>query len=158
MKALATSLMLLMLLTQSAAVHADDCTGLLKILEKKNDKATNTGFFSKLAAAIKKAKSSECGSLATVYAAMFEQARAGGRRLEDDKPFDQTAAKNELDEALQDATVKEGFAKAEQDTSDENTQLFVKAAVLDSAGYYDARELLLQQLKKNLTGASATKG
>ena len=59
-------------------------------------------------------------------------------------------AQANLDAALKDPAMKTLFDKARAEIKDESVLLAYEAAVLDDEGYYDARELKIQQLMQRL--------
>jgi hypothetical protein len=91
-----------------------------------------------------------CGSGKVVLNRVLSREKTGGRRLEPDKPLDMTKAQANLDAALKDPAIKTLFDKARVEIKDESVLLAYEAAVLDDEGYYDARELKIQQLMQRL--------
>lgn len=125
------------------AAHAQKCVGLLQIRPDASPA---------LLAFIKSFLEREppCGSAKAVLSRIVSRDKTGGRKLEPDKPLDTKKAQANLDAALKDPGIKARFDQARAETSDENVLLAYEAAVLDEEGYYDARELKIQQLLQRL--------
>lgn len=88
-----------------------------------------------------------CGSLQNVLSMLERSNRTGGRRLETDKPFDPVAAQANLDAALRSPDVRARL-DALRTVEDANERLAYEAAVLDDEGFYDARNLKLDQIMR----------
>lgn len=86
-----------------------------------------------------------CGSLQNVLSMLERSNRTGGRRLETDKPFDPVAAQKNLDAALAKPDVRARLDELRA-VEDANERLAYEAAVLDDEGFYDARNLKLEQI------------
>ena len=91
-----------------------------------------------------------CGSGKMVLSRLISREKTGGRRLEPDKPFDLKKAQANLEAALKDPAIKARIDKARADIKDENVLLAYEAAVLDDEGFYEARELKIQQLMQRI--------
>ena len=91
-----------------------------------------------------------CGSAKVVLARVINREKTGGRKLEPDKPLDLKKAQDNLEAALKDPAIKARIDKARADIKDENVLLAYEAAVFDDEGYYDARELKIQQLLQRI--------
>ena len=91
-----------------------------------------------------------CGSAKVVLARVINREKTGGRKLEPDQPLDLKKAQANLDAALKDPAIKARIDKARADINDENVLLAYEAAVFDDEGYYDARELKIQQLLQRI--------
>lgn len=91
-----------------------------------------------------------CGSLISVLNKLPSRRKIGGRRLEDEKPLDLQQAQAELQKALSDPEIRARLEKIREDVQDEDARLVYEAAILDEEGYYDARELKIQQLQRKL--------
>ena len=91
-----------------------------------------------------------CASLASVLNKLASRGKTGGRRLEDEKPLDPLQAQAELQKALSDPEIRARLEKIREDVQDEDARLVYEAAILDEEGYYDARELKIQQLQRKL--------
>ena len=76
--------------------------------------------------------------------------KTGGRKLEPDKPLDLKKAQANLEAALKDPEIKARVDKARAEIKDENVLIAYEAAVFDEEGYYDARDLRIQQLQQRL--------
>lgn len=88
-----------------------------------------------------------CGSLQNVLTMLERSNRTGGRRLETDKPFDPVAAQANLDAALRKPEVRARLDELRA-VEDANERLAYEAAVLDDEGFYDARNLKLDQIMR----------
>ncbi|WP_025040985.1 hypothetical protein [Nitrosospira briensis] len=91
-----------------------------------------------------------CESLTTILNKLMSREKTGGRKLENDKPLDQQKAKGNLQEALNNPETRARIDKIADKVTNENERLIYEAAILDEDGYYDARELKIQQLKQKL--------
>jgi phage terminase small subunit len=76
--------------------------------------------------------------------------KTGGRKLEPEKPLDPKKAQANLEAALKDPAIRARLDNARAEIKDENVLLAYEAAVFDEEGYYDARELKIQQLLQQL--------
>jgi hypothetical protein len=92
----------------------------------------------------------DCTSVVSVLSKVERRTVPGGKRLETDRPLDPAEAQANLDEARRDPGIGKRLADVDQQTTDENLRLLLKAAVLDEEGYYAGRELLIQQLQQRL--------
>ncbi|SCY31667.1 hypothetical protein SAMN05216420_104218 [Nitrosospira sp. Nl5] len=91
-----------------------------------------------------------CESLALVLRKLAGHSKTGGRRLEEDKPLNTQQAQGNLREALSNPEIRARIEKMQSEVKDENARLVYEAAILDEEGYYDARELKIQQLQQKL--------
>lgn len=91
-----------------------------------------------------------CDSLTTILNKLMSGEKTGGRKLENDKPLDQQKAKGNMQEALNNPETRARIDKIADKVTNENERLIYEAAILDEDGYYDARELKIQQLKQKL--------
>jgi hypothetical protein len=91
-----------------------------------------------------------CGSGKVVLSRVINREKTGGRKLEPDKPLDLKKAQANLEAALKDPAIKARIDRARADIKDENVLLAYEAAVFDDEGYYDARELKIQQLLQRI--------
>lgn len=91
-----------------------------------------------------------CGSAKVVWNTIVNREKKGGRRLEAERPLDVKKAQANLDAALKDPGIRARIDKARRQITDENALLAYEAAIFDEEGYYDARELKLQQLLQRL--------
>jgi hypothetical protein len=128
----------------SAPSAAQKCVGLLEIPSGTPSNA--------IKAFIKSFgdKQPPCGSGKVVLSRVINREKTGGRKLEPDKPFDLKKAQANLEAALKDPAIKARIDKAHADIKDENVLLAYEAAVFDDEGYYDARELKIQQLLQRI--------
>lgn len=129
--------------TWSASADAQSCRGLLDI------PATAS---SALAAVIKSLSDTNaaCGSVKVVLSRVVSREKTGGRKLEPDKPLDLKKAQANVDAALRDPEIKARVDKARAEIKDETVLLAFEAAVFDEEGFYDARDLKIQQLQQRL--------
>ncbi|NUU39291.1 hypothetical protein [Pseudomonas sp. C2B4] len=119
-----------LLLPASMTAMAQDCKG-LQDLQYKNDKPQ-----------------AECGSLLSVLDRLTNTRKAGGRKLEEDRPFNAQAAQADLAKAKADPEVRQRLDKINKEVSDPTRRLVYEAAVLDEEGYYSARDLRINQIKQ----------
>lgn len=91
-----------------------------------------------------------CASAKVVAYKLVNREKTGGRKLQGDKPLDLKKAQANLDLALKNPELKGRIEKAHRDIIDENARLAFEAAIFDEEGYYDARELKIQQLLQRL--------
>lgn len=93
----------------------------------------------------------QCSSVMRVLVELQKGKSAGGRKL---KPghFDRAAAEKELATARADPAFNESLRAALSGVTDPAARKVVEAAVLDDAGYFSARELLMNELFE-LSGA-----
>ena len=122
---------------------AQNCRGLLDI------PATAS---SALTAVIKSLSDTNaaCGSVKVVLSRVVSREKTGGRKLEPDKPLDLKKAQVNLEAALRDPEIKARVEKARAEIKDESVLLAFEAAVFDEEGFYDARDLKIQQLQQRL--------
>jgi hypothetical protein len=127
----------------SPSAGAQNCRGLLDI------PATAS---SALTAVIKSLSDTNaaCGSVKVVLSRVVSREKTGGRKLEPDKPLDLNKAQANLDAALRDPEIKARVDKARAEIKDESVLLAFEAAVFDEEGFYDARDLKIQQLQQRL--------
>lgn len=133
-----------MVAASGAVAQATQCVGLMQIPPN-----ASTG----LIAFIKSFADSNppCGSGKTVLNQVLKRDKTGGRKLEPDAPFDEARAQANLAAALRDPAVKQGFAQARTRARDETVRLAYEAAVLDDAGFYEARDLKLRELARRIS-------
>lgn len=91
-----------------------------------------------------------CGSIKVIVDRMFNRKRSGGRRLEDDRPFDEPKAQANLEAALREPAVRARIDQGRKDITDETALLAYEAAVFDEEGFYGARDLRVQQLQQRV--------
>lgn len=97
-----------------------------------------------------KAGGSACAAFWTVIGKVAGRDTTAGRRLETDRPFNPSAAQANMDKALRDPAVRKRIEALRRDVPDETVRLMYEAVVFDEEGYYDARELRVQQLRQRL--------
>lgn len=129
------------------AVCGAECVGLSKQLgqAEKSVLANIWGSIQLLVSSEEPVKE-DCGSLATVIDHLTNRKRTGGRRLEEEKPLDVQAARADLDKAMQDEEIRARLDKARATFPDETAAMIYQAAILDAAGHYAARDLIVSQL------------
>ncbi len=138
----------LVMLAASASAQAADCVGLDDIVQVAP--AEDKGLWARFMSGLDVAKQDECASLTTVVDKVLNRKRTGGRKLEDDKPLDVVAAEANLQQALDDPAIRKRFDELRTQIPDEGARMLYEAAILDSEGYYDARELRIRQLREKL--------
>jgi hypothetical protein len=88
-----------------------------------------------------------CGSISKAIDRLVNGKPIGGKRLENDAPFDTAAAQAELDQAIQqEAGLSDELAQVQVAAADIDARLLLEAAVLHDRGVFKARDLRLQQL------------
>lgn len=127
----------------SPPADAQNCRGLLDIPATAS--SALTAFIKSLSDT-----NAACGSVKVVLSRVVSRERTGGRKLEPDKPLDPTKAQANLEAALKDPEIRARVDKARAEIRDENVLLAFEAAVFDEEGYYDARDLKIQQLQQRL--------
>ena len=140
---LAIAIVVIAISSSWAPASAQKCVGLLEIPPSTSSRIAQflTSFSQ---------TNPPCGSGKVVLNRVLNREKTGGRRLEPDKPLDIQKAQANLDAALKNPAVKALFDKARTEIKDEDILLAYEAAVLDDEGYYDARELKIQQLMQRL--------
>jgi hypothetical protein len=96
-------------------------------------------------------KGPQCSSVIRVLGELQKGKSAGGRKLKPGQ-FDRAAAEKELVAARADPGFKESLRTATSGVTDPAARKVVEAAVLEDAGYFGARELLMNELFE-LSGA-----
>ncbi|KIY42253.1 MULTISPECIES: hypothetical protein [unclassified Pseudomonas] len=132
----------MLLLPASTAAMAQDCKGLQDLpahLAKLAAQTTENG-----------PAQSDCGSLASVFSRLASTRKVGGRKLEEDRPFNAQAAQSDLASAEADPEVRPRLEKIRKEVTDPTQRLVYEAAVLDEEGYYGARDLRINQIKQQL--------
>lgn len=119
-----------LLLTASLTSMAQDCKG-LQDLQYQNDKPQ-----------------ADCGSLLSVLDRLLNTHKTGGRKLEEDRPFNAQAAQANLAQAQADPEVRPRLEKIRKEVADPTRRLVYEAAVFDEEGYYGARDLRINQIKQ----------
>ncbi|MGY2186409.1 hypothetical protein D3C87_1053780 [compost metagenome] len=92
----------------------------------------------------------DCGSLMSVLDRLVNTRKTGGRKLEEDRPFNAQQAQADLTKAQADPEVRPRLEKIKKEVSDPTRRLVYEAAVFDEEGYYGARDLRINQLKQQL--------
>lgn len=119
-----------LLLPASVTAIAQDCKGLQDLQYQKEKPQT------------------ECGSLLSVLDRLSNTRKAGGRKLEEDRPFNAQAAQADLAKAQADPEVRQRLEKIRKEVTDPTRRLVYEAAVFDEEGYYGARDLRINQIKQ----------
>jgi hypothetical protein len=127
----------------SNSADAQNCRGLLDIPATAS--SALTAFIKSLSDT-----NAACGSVKVVLSRVVSREKTGGRKLEPDKPLDLKKAQANLEAALKDPEIKARVDKARAEIKDENVLLAYEAAVFDEEGFYDARDLKIQQLQQRL--------
>lgn len=142
------TLAILFMFAATAANAAEECVGLTSKL-KSNEGASS---FSKavINAILGYAEGPGCSSLTSVMDVVLHGSKTSGRRLEDKKALNVAQAQANLDKALADPSIGARMEKLKQHAPDEKVRLYLEAAILDEEGYYDARDLRVQQLTEKL--------
>jgi hypothetical protein len=91
-----------------------------------------------------------CNSLAKVLNEVTSRGETGGKESKKDKPLDTQKAEGNLRKALSTPKIRERIDNIHAEVADEGAQLVYEAAILDEAGYHDARELKIRQLQQRL--------
>ena len=134
------------LLAVVPAVSSAECIGLSKQLGQA-EKSVLSNIWGSIQLLVNSEPAKEdCGSLATVIDHLANRKRTGGRRLEEEKPLDVKAAQADLDKAMKDEEIRARLDKARTTFPDETAAMIYQAAILDSEGYYAARDLIVSQL------------
>ena len=92
----------------------------------------------------------DCNSIRAVLSRLGSTTKAGGRKLEGDKPQNVAAAEQERRRALADPAFKAQFDALLAAESDPLRRQLLEAALLDQYGHYLARDLLLRQISASL--------
>lgn len=92
----------------------------------------------------------KCGSLASVLHLVGNTPKQGGRKLEDERPFDAHEAQAELAQAHADPVLRRRLDEIRKDIPDGPQRLLYEAATFDEEGYYSARDLRIRQLQQQL--------
>jgi len=122
-----------LLLPAAATAMAQDCKGLQDLQQYRSDKPQV-----------------ECSSLTSVLDRLVNTRKTGGRKLEEDRPFNAQQAQADLTKAQADPEVRPRLEKIKKEVSDPTRRLVYEAAVFDEEGYYGARDLRINQLKQQL--------
>lgn len=136
-----------LLLLCGTSAFAQDCKG----LQALNLKAKGSTLGNLVSAIMgNKSEPIECGSLESVLASVAKTHKAGGRKLEEDRPFNLQEAQANLAEAQSEPLVKRRLEQIRKNVQDANQRLLYEAATLDEEGYYGARDLRIRQLQQQL--------
>ncbi|MGZ9031032.1 MAG: hypothetical protein ACXW2G_06640 [Burkholderiaceae bacterium] len=125
--------------------RAEKCVGLAQIQIPANASHALVAFFTSFMAS-----KPPCGSGKAVLSRIVSRDKTGGRKLEPDKPLDTNKAQANVEAAMKDPAIKARIDKARAEISDQTVLLAYEAAIFDDEGYYDARELRVQQLLQRL--------
>ena len=85
-----------------------------------------------------------CTSIGKVLSRMMAGRKAGGRKLEDDKPLELAAAERERQTALADPELRADLAALIGQEADPARRAVLEAAVFHDFGHYQARDLALR--------------
>ena len=135
-----------LLLLGTTTAFGDQCTGLQAL------KKGSSGLLQQLIDAVWRNDEAraECGSLASVLDRVVNAKKPGGRRLEDERPFDPNEAQANLAQAHGDPAVRRRLEQIRKDVPDGPQRLLYEAATLDEEGYYSARDMRIRQLQQQL--------
>lgn len=97
-----------------------------------------------------KAPPTDCGTLTSVWGSLMNTGRTGGRKLEEDRPYNPSQAQANYAQAQADPDVRQRLDAVGKEVSDGNLRLLYQAAILDEEGYYGARDMLVRQLRQQL--------
>lgn len=142
-----TLLSAVVLISASASVMAKECKGLQDL---QNQSSGNSAISSLLQLIWSDNEPVECGALTSVLDSVVNGRKTGGRKLEEDRPFNAQAAQADLAKAQADPEVRQRLEKIRKEVSDPKRRLVYEAAALDEEGYYGARDLRINQLKQQL--------
>lgn len=149
MKPVGTLSLAVLLAAGPVMAWAGGCPGLGKDVEK-DARELAAQMWEDIQASLTAVAEDECKSLVSVVAAAKGKGRGPGRTLEDDQPLDVAAAQAEFAAAMQDAEIRARLEAIRGEVKQENVRLLYEAAVLDAAGKYAARELLVAQVRDRL--------
>lgn len=90
----------------------------------------------------------QCAGLVKVLTKLQASAVPGGRKLKEARPLDRAAAQAELAKARSDPEFTRLLASASQGVTDPTGRMVVEAALLDDQGYFDAHQLLMEDIAK----------
>jgi len=142
-------LLLLMLMGWSGGASAAECVGLIQLRSQfASQQALADRVVSAYAGPAQGLPS--CTSSRSVLAKMLGNVKRGGTRLEEEKPYDPIAARANLQQALSDPAIKNRLTELKGEVKDEDTRLFLEAAIFDEEGFYEARELKIRELQQRL--------
>lgn len=127
--------------TSAAGAASEPC-------QKAVDQLRSSSLLDALVTAV---KGPQCSSVIRVLGELQKGKSAGGRKLKPGQ-FDRAAAEKELVAARADPAFKESLRAALNGVTDPAARKVVEAAVLEDAGYFGARELLMNELFE-LSGA-----
>lgn len=136
-----------LLLLGTTTASADECRGLLALKKGSSDLVRQL-----IDLVVKPDESAavECGSLASVLERVVNTRKRGGRRLEDERPFNPSEAQADLAQAHGDPAVRRRLEQIRKDVPDGPQRLLYEAATLDEEGYYSARDLRIRELQRQL--------
>ncbi|AOE84160.1 hypothetical protein [Pseudomonas sp. TCU-HL1] len=138
------------LLILGSTASGQDCKGLSALQAEGGVAATNP--LQQLFKALmgdSKARA-DCGSLTSVLDSVVNTRKTGGRKLEEDRPFNPSEAQANLADAQSDPAVQQRLDQVRKEVPDSNQRLVYEAAILDEEGYYGARDLRIRQLQQQL--------
>lgn len=135
-----------LLLVSSVPALAEECKG----LQTLQNQGGASAFSNAWDALWHNNEKVDCGSLTSVMDSVVNGKRTGGRKLEEDKPYDPAAAQANLTKAQADPEVRKTLDKIRKDVPDGPTRWAYEAATFDENGYYGARDLRVHQLQQQL--------
>jgi hypothetical protein len=127
-----------LMLPFAVTAMAQDCKGLQDLKQASLQQMRN------------EPEQADCGSLMSVLDRLTNTRKAGGRKLEEDRPFNAQQAQADLAKAQADPEVRLRLEKIKKEVADPTRRLVYEAAVFDEEGYYGARDLRINQLKQQL--------
>lgn len=136
-----------LLLIGSTTVLGQQCNGLKDVQAQTSN---SSALQSLINAIFSDPVQAECGSLTNVLDSVVNTKKIGGRKLEEDKPYDPAAAQANLAKAQADPEVRQRLDKIRKEVPDGPKRLVYEAAALDEEGYYGARDLRVHQLQQQL--------
>lgn len=141
-----------LLLLCGTSAFAQDCKGVQSLNLKAKAKASGSSAWDRLVTAITNDSTErvECGSLEMVLSSVAKIHKPGGRKLEEDRPFNPQEAQANLAEAQSEPLVKKRLEQIRKNVPDANQRLLYEAATFDEEGYYGARDLRIRQLQQQL--------
>ncbi|WP_137823465.1 hypothetical protein [Pseudomonas sp. D(2018)] len=140
---------ILWLLAASNA-SAQNCTGLNDLMADGGITSSNPLVQILKAITSDEKARADCGSLTSVLDRVSNTKKPGGRKLEEDRPFNAEEAQADLAQANSDPAVNQRLEHVRKEVSDRRQQLVYEAAILDEEGYYSARDLRIRELQQQL--------
>lgn len=91
-----------------------------------------------------------CDSLVSVWKKLFTRSQIGGRQLEEKQPLDPRAAQQEIDQARKTPALRAELDRIQKYEADPQRRQLLEAALFDDEGFYQARDLRIQELQSKL--------